>query len=116
MKRAIFVLLLGGAAGWLSGCGDTVQSLLGPYQNVVNSETIAYLEVQPILQEKCVICHNEYSDSAKIATRGVNGMYTQVYNYSMPSSGVAPLAPQDRVLLLKWLQQMQKAGFGGKGE
>jgi len=116
MKRAIFVLLLGGAAGWLSGCGDTVQSLMGPYQNVVNSETIAYDQVQPILEMKCVICHDEYSDSAKIANKGVNGMYTQVYNYSMPASGVAPLSPQDRVILLKWLQQMQKAGFGGKGE
>jgi len=116
MKRAIFVLLLGGAAGWLAGCGDTVQSLMGPYQKVVDADTISYLEVQPILQEKCVICHDEYSDSAKIANRGVNGMYTQVYNYSMPASGVAPLAPQDRVLLLKWLQQMQLAGFGGKGE
>ncbi|HXP91394.1 MAG TPA: hypothetical protein VN931_10750 [Fibrobacteria bacterium] len=115
MKRTIFVLLLGGAAGWFAGCGDTVQSLMGPYQLHVDSTTVSFAQVQPILLEKCAICHSEYNDSAQIVAKGVNQIYTQVYDYSMPASGVAQLAPQDRIDLLRWLQEMKTAGYGGKG-
>jgi len=116
MRRTFIVLLLGGALGWLSGCGDTVQSLMGPYQLGADSTTIAFAQVQPVLLEKCAICHDEYSDSAKIANKSASRMYSVIYDYSMPASGVAQLAPQDRVDLLKWLQQMKTAGLGGKGE
>jgi uncharacterized membrane protein len=115
MRKFVTVLLLGGVLGWLSGCGDTVQSLMSPYQNEVNATTISFAQVRPVLLEKCAICHDEYNDSAKIANKGVNEIYTQVHDYSMPASGVAQLAPQDRVDLLKWLQQMKDKGFGGKG-
>ena len=115
MRKAFIVLLLGGTVGWLSGCGDTVQSLMGPYQSAINLDTLSFAQVQPILLEKCAICHNEYNDSAAIVKKGVSGIYKEVYNYSMPASGVAQLAPQDRVDLLRWLQQMKDKGFGGKG-
>ncbi len=116
MRKLFIVLLLGSAFGWLSGCGDTVQSLMGPYQKSADSDTIRFSQVQPILLEKCAICHSEYNDSAQIANRSASRMYSVVYDYSMPASGVAQLAPQDRVNLLKWLQQMKNAGLGGKGE
>jgi len=115
MRQAFIVLLLGGSLGWLSGCGDTVQSLMGPYQQSVDATTISFAQVQPILLEKCAICHNEYNDSAQIVNKSASRMYSVVYDYSMPASGVAQLAPQDRINLLKWLQQMKDKGFGGKG-
>lgn len=115
MKKFILVLLLGGSLGWLSGCGDTVQSLMAPYQNEANATTISFAQVRPVLLEKCAICHDEYNDSARIASKGVDEVYQQVRDYSMPASGVAQLAPQDRVDLLKWLQQMKDMGFGGHG-
>jgi uncharacterized membrane protein len=116
MKRTFFVLLLGGAAGWLAGCGDTIQSLMGPYQQQVNQDSLSFAQVKPILLEKCAICHSEYNDSAQIVSKGVNQIYTQVYDYSMPASGVAQLAPQDRIDLLRWLQEMKNAGYGGKSK
>jgi uncharacterized membrane protein len=113
MRKAFIVLLLGGTLGWLSGCGDTVQSLMGPYQNSISTDTLSFAQVRPILLEKCAICHNEYNDSAKIANKSASRMYSVVYDYSMPASGVAQLAPQDRVDLLKWLKQMKDKNLGG---
>ena len=110
MRKAFIVLLLGGAFGWLSGCGDTVQSLMVPYQD---ANTVSFAQVRPILLEKCAICHSEYNDSARIANKSASKMYSVIYDYSMPASGVAQLAPQDRVDLLKWLQQMKDNHLGG---
>lgn len=116
MRKAFIVLLLGGTLGWLSGCGDTLQTLMGPYQAQVNKDTLSFAQVKPILLEKCAICHNEYNDSATIVNKGVNRVYSVVNDYSMPASGVAQLAPEDRIDLLRWLQQMKDKGFGGRGE
>ena len=114
MKRWAIFLATGAAAGWLSGCGDSVESLTGSYAPATDaSGLVAFSQVQPTLLEKCAICHSEYNDSAKIANKSASRMYSVIYDYSMPASGVAQLAPQDRVNLLKWLQQMKDKNLGG---
>ena len=87
------------------GCGDTLQSLTSDYKPTTDaSGRVSFAQVKPSLLEKCAICHGEYNDSAKIL-RGANKVYEAVYSYYMPASGVAPLAPQDRIDLLAWLDQ-----------
>jgi len=113
MKRWKLLLALGAAVGWLSGCGDSVESLTGSYVPATDaSGLVAFSQVQPTLLEKCAICHGEYVDSAKIVNGDVKGMYKAVYGYYMPASGVSQLAPQDRIALLAWLKQVEAQGLG----
>ena len=97
----------------LSGCGDSVESLTSDYSPPVDaSGRVSFAQAQPILLEKCAICHDEYKDSSG-TLRGAAKTYDAVKDYYMPASGVAPLAPQDRIVLLAWLDQnraLWKAG------
>lgn len=107
MKRPILTTLCAFlAAGGIVGCGDTVQSLTSDYKPTTDaSGRVGFAQVRPTLLEKCAICHGDYNDSAKILDHEAASVYDAVQGYYMPASGVAPLAPQDRIDLLTWLDQ-----------
>jgi len=104
-RRFLLALCAFVTAGGLAGCGDTLQSLTSDYKPTTDaSGRVSFVQVRPTLLEKCAICHNEYNDSAKIL-HGASKVYDAVNSYYMPASGVAPLAPQDRIDLLAWLNE-----------
>lgn len=111
MRKRPTLLLLSIGAIWLSGCGDSVEDLTSSVQPTTGpAGRVAFSQVQPTLLEKCAICHDEYNDSAKIL-RQARKVRDAVYGGYMPAPGVAPLAVQDRINLIAWLDQVRAEGL-----
>jgi len=100
-------LPLGAAVGLLASCGDSEESLtsgLAPSAGV--GDTLTYAQVRPILTDKCVICHGEYANEAKVV-KEAKKIYETVAGGYMPAPGVSHLAPQEKIDLLAWLRQVE---------
>ncbi len=105
MRNILKLAAWGAALGLLASCGDSVEALTGSVTPPLDpAGRVEFSQVQPILREKCAICHNEYSDSAKIVKKAKQIAAT-IEGYYMPAPGVAQLAPEDRITLLAWLHQ-----------
>jgi len=104
LKTALPLLAAGAL---LASCGDSEESLTSSLAPTTGpGDSLTYAQIRPILTNKCVLCHGEYAERAKVV-EGAEEIRDAVEGFYMPAPGVSRLSPQERIDLLAWLKQVK---------
>lgn len=69
----------------------------------VDTNTLSYANIAPIIAKRCVVCHQDFTDPNRIQLIATNGVLNQlvVEAQTMPPTG--PLPQEERDLIARWI-------------